>query len=84
MVAITAASHVCNFLVAMGLIVTAADYLWKLRLVSWLHGSAETPAVVLSGALLTVIGFSKSLEAVESDDAEWWQRIIEVALAAIL
>jgi hypothetical protein len=82
-VGITAASPVCNFLVAMGLIVTAADYLWKLRSLSWLHGSAETPAAGLSGVLLTVIGFSKSVEGVESDDAEWWQRIIEVALAAI-
>jgi hypothetical protein len=83
-VTITAASHACNFLVALGLVLTAADYLWDLRTMPWLRGSAEIPGVVLSGVLLTVVGFSKSVEAVESDDAEWWQRIIEVAIAAVL
>jgi hypothetical protein len=81
---ITVASHVCNFLVSAGLILTASDYLWKLRSASWLRGSFETSGVLLSGVLLTVIGVSKSVEAVEPDDAEWWQRVIEVILAAVL
>ena len=81
---ITIASHVCNFVVALGLIATAADYLYKLRFVSWLRGPDEIPGVVLSGVLFTVVGFSKSVEAVEADDPEWWQRIIGLALAAVL
>src|SRR5215472_3782139 len=60
-IAVTIASYFCNFLAALGLIATAADYLWKLRLVLWLRGPGESPAVLLSGVLLTVIGVSKSV-----------------------
>ena len=81
---LTAASHILNYVVVLGIVLTAADYLWKLRLVPWARGTLQTPALLLSGVLLTVIGASKSVEAMDSDDAELWQRSLEVLLAAVL
>jgi hypothetical protein len=81
---LTVASQILNYVVVLGIVLTAADYLWKLRFVPWARGTFQTPALLLGGLLLTVIGASKSVEAIDSDDAELWQRSLKVLLAAVL
>jgi hypothetical protein len=82
--ALTLASRIINHLLAAGLILTAAAYLWRLRFIDWMRSPLEIPTLLLSGVLLTVIGISKTIEAMESDETEPWLLILEVLGGAIL
>jgi len=81
---LTLTSRIINHMMAAGLIFTAAAYLWNLRFVSWTRNPYEIPALLLSGVMLAVVGISKAIDAMESDDAETWLLFLEVSAAAIL